>query len=292
MLHGIPFSFLGVESDFKKARAAVLPVPYDSTVSYGTGARNGPHAIIAASRQVELYDVELGSEPAKAGVFTLDELEPARGSAEITMERVKGAVKDIFEAGKFPLVLGGEHSISFAAVDALAACCGGKEEFSVLVLDAHADLREEYEGSKFSHACVSRRIHEVVPSVFEVGVRSMSKEEADFAKGKGSVEIISADEVLEKGVEKVAKAILPKLKKKVYVSVDLDVLDPSEMPSVGTPEPGGLRWREATRLLRVVGSGKQVIGADLVELAPVPGLNAPDFLAAKLAYKMLAYFLR
>ncbi|MEM3555452.1 MAG: agmatinase [Candidatus Micrarchaeia archaeon] len=281
LLHSLPpYNFAGLEpehADFNKAKVVVLPVPYDSTVCYTAGTRNGPHAIITASRQMELYDEEMGWEPATIGIHTLDELEPSRNSPQETMNRVERAVQEILENKKFPVVLGGEHSISVGVVKAFSKI---HRELTVLQLDAHADLRDEFEGTKFGHTSVMRRISEITHTV-QVGIRSISKGEAEFARRKKLQIFYARDFKQEK--------IIPQLKKNVYVTIDLDVFDPSEVPAVGTPEPGGLHWYEVLSLLKQVASKRNVVGFDVVELCPIPGETHSDFLAAKLIYKFLSH---
>lgn len=281
LLHSLPpYNFAGLEeelSDFGKARVVVLPVPYDSTVCYAPGTRNGPHAIISASRNMELYDEELGWEPARVGIHTLDELEPSKESPNETVRRVEEAVKEILKSKKFPLILGGEHSISLGAVRAVSEFYN---ELSVLQLDAHSDLRDEFEGTKVGHTSVMRRISETCHTV-QVGIRSMSKEEAEFARKK-KLQLFYAKDFRPNAVVKL-------LKRNVYVSIDMDVFDPSEVPAVGTPEPGGLHWHEVLSLLKKVASQRNVVGFDVVELCPIPGDVSSDFLAAKLAYKFIGY---
>jgi len=282
LLHSLPpYNFAGIEpelSDFKKARVVVLPVPYDSTVCYVAGTRNGPHAIISASRNMELYDEELGYEPARIGVHTLEELEPSRDSPEETLRRVERAVSEILENGKFPLVLGGEHSISIGAVRALAKV---HKNMSVLQLDAHSDLRDEFEGTRLGHTSTMRRISELCDTV-QVGIRSMSLEEAEFAKEK-KLKLFYARN------QPKPKEVVSKLRKEVYVTIDMDVFDTSEVPAVGTPEPGGLHWYDVLAILREVASKRKVVGFDVVELCPIEGDVSSDFLAARLAYKFLGY---
>ena len=273
---GIPRTFLGVENNEAKAKYAVLSSPYDSTVSYGVGARHGPHAIIEASRQVELYDVELGRDFSDAGIFTADELEIDRGSPERNCKFVREAVESVLAEGKFPILLGGDHSVS---IGAFAAFAGRKKDISVLHIDAHADMRADFEGTPFSHACAMARCRENFHAV-SVGIRSYSKEEADVIK-KQKLNIY--------GVDFNEAEVIKKLKGEVYITIDLDGFDPSEVPAVGTPEPGGLRWQQVTCLLRKVCASKKVVGFDIVELAPIPGNAVSDFLAARLAYKLIAY---
>jgi len=279
-----PYNFPGIEpelSSFERAKVVVLPVPYDSTTCYKAGSRDGPRAIIAASRQMELYDEELGYEPARVGIHTLDELEPSMNSPKETVERIEQAVSEIVENRKFPLMLGGEHSISLGAVRALAK---KYKNMSVLQLDAHSDLRDEFEGTKFGHTSVMRRISELCDTV-QVGIRSMSKEEAEFAKRK-KLKLFHAKDSLK------PKFIVSSLKRDVYVTIDLDAFDPSEVPAVGTPEPGGLHWNEVLAILKEVAASRNVVGFDVVELCPIQGNISSDFLAARLAYKFLGYIFK
>lgn len=276
-----PYNFCGIDGlGLDESRVVVLPVPYDSTTSYRAGAREGPHAIISASRNMELFDLELGCDISRAGIHTLDELEPSMDSPAKTVSRVEEAVGAIVEAGKFPVMLGGEHSLTAGAVRALAK---KHPKMSVLQLDAHADLRDEYEDTKHNHACTMRRVREICTSTVQAGIRSMCDEELAYVK-KEKPRIFY-------GRSFDAREILRGLADEVYVTIDLDVLDPSIMPSVGTPEPGGLMWEELMPLLREVCKRKKVVGFDVMELAPLPGNIAPDFLAAKLTYKMIGYAL-
>ncbi|NYZ76103.1 agmatinase [Candidatus Micrarchaeota archaeon] len=279
-----PYNFPGIEpelSSFEKAKVVVLPVPYDSTTCYRSGTRNGPHAIITASRQMELYDEELGYEPARVGIHTLDELEPSMNSPEETIGRVEKIVAEIIERKKFPLMLGGEHSISLGAVRTLAKTY---RNMSVLQLDAHTDLRDEFEGTKFGHTSIMRRISELCDTV-QVGIRDMSLEESEFARKK-KLKIFYARN------QPKPSEVVSRLKKDVYVSIDLDVFDPSEVPAVGTPQPGGLHWYDVLAILRGVAAKKKVVGFDVVELCPIEGDISSDFLAARLAYKFLAYIFK
>lgn len=279
LLHSRPMhNFAGyVEAPvFETADAVVIPVPYDSTTSYGSGARKGPAAIIDASRQIEWFDEELGVETAsKVSFYTLDELEPSMNGPEETLKRVEDVVGDVLEVGKFPIILGGEHSITAGAIRAF------QKNVSVLQLDAHADLREEFEGTRFNHACAMKRVLETHDFV-GIGIRSMCKEEAELISGKKlNVHTIHEDWTHEQ--------ILSELKDEVYVSIDLDAFDSSVMPATGTPQPGGMLWKEVTGLLRKIAKNKRIVGFDVCELAPIPGFSAPDFLAAKLAYRLAGY---
>jgi agmatinase len=275
---GLPRTFLGVQEEEGKARYVVLSSPYEGTVSYGVGAKNGPHAIIEASRQVETYDIELARDFEECGIYTADELEVSHAEPERNCRYVQEAVEAVLREGKVPLLLGGEHSVSVGAFNAVAASFGAKaKEVSVLHLDAHADMREEYEGTRFNHACAMRRCREKLHAV-SVGIRSYSLEEAQEIK-RQKCDIF--------GVEYSESDVLKKLRKDVYISIDLDAFDPSECPAVGTPEPGGLGWGSAVSLLRKVCKERNVVGFDVVELAPIPGQHVSDFLAARLVYKLI-----
>jgi agmatinase len=266
----------------RDAMFVVVPVPYDLTSTYQPGSRRGPAAIIEASTNMELYDEELKKETYLAGIHTTLPLEiDARGPKNM-VNAVRKKISKIAALNKIPVMLGGEHSISFGAVQAL------KETYpklSVLQLDAHADLRDSYQNSPYSHASVARRISEICPLV-QVGIRSVSKEDADFLS-HSDVKSYSADFVSENKdwCEKICK----NLKGDVFVTIDLDAFDPSIMPSTGTPEPGGLYWREVLRLLKKVSQSCNIRGFDVVELAPIPGLVGPDFMTAKLIYRFMGY---
>lgn len=276
-----PYAFMGYQCPMEESKVVVIPVPYDSTTSFGGGARNGPHAMILASRQVEFYDLELKDEFAfKIGLHTADEVEPDTDSPQRTVMHVSELVSEVLEKGKFPVVFGGEHSISLGPVMALAK---KYPKLSILQLDAHCDLRDRYEGSRHNHACVMRRVREVVKGpVVQVGIRSMDRTEAEYIEKNNLGSYIF-------GTEFDSAKILKLLSDDVYITIDLDAFDPSEVPAVGTPEPGGLRWGQVLPLLREVCKKRHVVGFDINELAPIPGTTQSEFLAAKLAYKMLCY---
>ena len=281
----LPNRFLALDEElasWAKARVAVLPVPYDATTSYRPGCRLGPGAIIEASRYVEEYDEELGWEPCSVGIYTCPEVEPVAGDPKAMLDRVEAVVSYLISQEKLVALLGGEHTLTTAAVRAHVAAFG---PLSVLHLDAHLDLRDTYHDSAFSHACVMRRVWEVAP-VVAVGARSCSGPEHRWLAERGGACFWAADAT---GAEAWAEAICESLGQRVYVTIDLDVFDPSVMPSVGTPEPGGLGWAEVKLLLKTVAARRRVVGFDLMELSPIPGLSAPDVLAAKLAYKMVGY---
>lgn len=281
----LPLTFGGLlpeESAFERAQVVVLPIPYEQTTTYGTGTKEGPQAIIAASRHMELYDEELDFEAFRLGIHTLRELEPVASGPQAMLERITEVTRDLLRHGKFVIGLGGEHTISFGLVRAFAERFPG---LSVLQFDAHADLRDTYQGTPYNHASVLRRISELVPTV-QVGIRSLSREEAEWVKARGK-KLFYAAEVLASPT--IATAISEALTDDVYITICLDGFDPSIMPAVGTPEPGGLGWYDVLRIVRRVAETRHVVGFDVVELFPMPGNIAPDFLAAKLVYKVLGY---
>ena len=272
-------------------RYSVLPVPYDLTASYVSGMRGGPRAIIEASTHMELYDHELDCEPYLAGIETLPYMESTTLGPGEMITRVREATQWILEANRVPVVLGGEHSISLGMVQALLDVY---PNMSVLHLDAHADMRDTYQDSPFNHACVARRISELCPIV-QVGIRSLCVEEAQFLKSeakkgkKANIKTIYAEEILG-GIS--WDKVVSSLTDEICITVDLDFFDPSIMSATGTPEPGGLGWYDALGVVRAAIAKKRVVGFDVVELCPIPGLVAPDFMAAKLVYKMMGYINR
>ncbi len=280
-------NFGGIEPAFtayKKADFVIVPVPYDLTSTYQSGSRRGPAAILEASGNMELYDEEIRKETYRSGIHTLPPLEAdARGPAEM-VDSVRRSIARVAADGKIPVMLGGEHSISFGAVQAMKEIY---PEISVLQLDAHADLRDAYQGTPYSHASVARRISEICPLI-QAGIRSMSVEEAKFLE-ESHVQSHTADFILDGGTDAWWETICGGLHGDLYLTVDLDILDPAVMPSTGTPEPGGLAWRDLLRLVREAAKHCQIRGFDVVELAPIPGLVAPDFLAAKLVYRIMGY---
>jgi len=280
-----PFNFGGLDiQEWETARAAIFPVPYNATTYWKSDTKDGPRAIIEASRHMELYDQELDKDIASAvGIFTLPELEVSKNSPRETIARIERVMAYIFRAGKFPLMLGGEHSIALGGVRAAAKAF--PRQLSVLQFDAHTDSRDEFEGTKFHHGCTMRRVVEDLKlNVTHVGIRSTSEDEMAFLKRSKRNIIFFAPELP-------AERIISTLKKNVYITFDLDYFDTAIMPATGTPEPGGCGWYETLALLKRIATERNIIGADIVELAPIPGMNAPDFLAAKLAYKLIGYVL-
>jgi agmatinase len=281
----LPFTFGGLlpeDSAFDQAQVVILPIPYEQTTTYGTGTKEGPHALIAASRHMELYDEELDYEVYQVGIHTLRELEPLASGPKGMLDRITEVTGELLDHGKFVVGLGGEHTISFGIVRAYAERFQG---LSVLQFDAHTDLRDSYQGTPYNHASVLRRISEIVPAV-QVGIRSLSREEATWIKAHDA-RLFYASEVV--GSPSIATAISEALTDQVYITICLDGFDPSIMPAVGTPEPGGLGWYDVLRIVRRVAETRHIVGFDVVELFPIPGNVAPDFLAAKLVYKVLGY---
>ena len=277
-----PANFLALPPDqsaLATASAVLIPVPIDSTTSFRSGARYGPAAIIAASAALEDYDLELGIDVAELGIHTAPALEPHVGDPQQMAMRVRQAVTHYQSQDKLTGVIGGDHS---AAIGSALACLDKYPDLSVLYIDAHADLRDEYQGTGWGHGSAARRIAEHCP-VSLVGVRTLALEERDFIDQAGLR--VCYWPPVNGCLDNITNALNPQ----VYVSVDLDALDPSEMAAVGTPEPGGMRWLELIGLLRKVAEQRRVVGFDVCELAPNEGPPANSYTAAKLVYKLIAY---
>ena len=273
------------ESDFQTAQVVIIPAGYEGTVSYRKGTAKAPYAIFQASQQVELYEPELGLEPCQSGIATHPPLELEALKVNQAIVEVEKAIEKVLQAGKKPVLLGGEHSLSLGVIKALKRFF---PEFSLLVLDAHADLRDSYLGEKFSHACVMKRILEQGVKPVWVGVRSLSKQEAQLIKEK-NLEVYFAHQLSPgSGWEiKIAKT----LGEIFYLSLDLDVFDPSQVPGVGTPEPAGMFYSQVLSLLKALAKeGKNLIGFDLVELAPIEGEVVSEFTTARLLYQIIGWF--
>jgi agmatinase len=269
-------------TDFEKARVVILPVPLDRTTSYVAGTRNGPHEILVASSHMELWDEETGTDVHSIGIFTLPEMDFPFGTIGEVMDEIRRVATEVVTRDKFPVVLGGEHSITAPVVAAVAA---RHANLSVLQLDAHADLRDTYMGTPHNHACVMRRVLEHAPTT-QVGIRSLSPEEAQAIPSLRTTVFYDFN---MRNDPRWIDRVVESLGDTVYITIDVDGLDPAIMPATGTPEPGGLSWYEALTLLRRVIESRQVVGVDLVELSPMPGNVAPSFLCAKLLYKILTY---
>ena len=278
-----PTNFLALpphQAALDTAAAVIIPVPIDSTTSFRSGARYGPSAIIAASAALEDYDLELGIDVAELGIHTTPPLEPHVGDPRQMALRVQTAVSRFAALDKTTAVIGGDHS---AAIGSAIAHRERHPNLSVLYIDAHADLRDEYRGTGWGHGSSARRIGEHCP-VTLVGVRTLALEEREYIDEAG----IPAYYWPQDSDAYVAE-VISRLGQQVYVSVDLDALDPSEMAAVGTPEPGGMRWSELLSLLRQVAQHRRIVGFDVCELAPNEGPPANSYTAAKLVYKLIAY---
>lgn len=269
-------------SDFEKSKVVILPVPYEATTTYGKGTKEGPKAIIDASRNMELYDEEIDSEPYKIGIHNLKEFREGFGNPQKMIKALADKAQGLFSLEKLVIALGGEHTITLGMVEGLRK---RRKDFSILILDAHADLRNSYEGTKYSHACVTRRLIDNY-QIIQVGIRSLCRKEADFIK-KRNLKLFYAKDII--GKKDWMKEAISRLPDKIYLSIDLDFLDPSIMPAVGTPEPGGLGWYETLKFLRLLTKEKEILGVDVVELCPTPLDISSSFTAAKLIYKLIAY---
>lgn len=269
--------------DYRSADVVIVPAPFEKTTSYGHGTNKGPASIIDASVNVELFDDELARQTCDLiKIHTASPLNVV-GSAATVIERIGKESARIARDGKFPFIIGGEHSISAGPVKSLKNIY---PDLGVIQFDAHADLRDQFDGTKQSHAAVMRRVVECECPILQIGIRSFSEEEAPLIN-KGSVRTISARDIKSGKINTAGE--LKKLPRHIYVTLDIDVFDPAYMPATGTPEPGGLDWFEVTGWLKAIFESKAVVGMDLVELAPQKGLHAPDFLAAKLIYRSLGY---
>ncbi len=283
--HGAPLVFGGAMPkmpSFDDSRVVILPVPVERTTSYGGGTRNGPREILEASSHMELWDEEVGTDVHGVGIYTLPQMELPFGELAPLMEEIQRVASEILSRDKFLVTLGGEHSITPPLV---AAAAGRHKGLTVLQIDAHADLRESYMGTVHNHACAMRRSLDYA-RLTQVGIRSMSTEEAAAAPGLNTT--IFYDATMRRDPQWIDR-VVDTLSSPVYISIDVDGLDPAIMPATGTPEPGGLSWYEILALLRATISRHNVVACDVVELSPLPGLMAPNFLCAKLIYKILTY---
>ena len=272
--------FSAEETNYTTAEIAILPVPYDGTSTWIKGADKGPEALLDASYNLEFYDIETDYEVYKRGIATLPPVEE-KSSPEKMSEEVERRMRQILTDGKFPVLIGGEHSVSIGAFRAVVQ---KYPDVSILQLDAHSDMRDEYEGSTHNHACVMARAKDLTDSITQVGIRSSAIEEKKNINPDRTFyayKIKKEDGWMEK--------VSSQLNKRVYITIDLDVLDPAYMPSTGTPEPDGLDYRQIMDLLRLVLKDHEVVGLDVVELCPNKYNRAPDFLAAKLIYHFLSF---
>lgn len=267
---------------FDEAAVVILPVPVDRTTSYVGGTRNGPHEILQASTHMELWDDEMKADVHGVGIFTLPEMELPFGEMAPLVEEIERVAYEIVSRDKFLVSIGGEHSITPPLVSAAARKFPA---LSVLQIDAHADMRDSYMGTVHNHACAMRRALQFA-RVTQVGIRSLSTEEAEVLPKLKSTVFYDVD--MRRDPTWI-DAVVASLAENVYVTIDVDGMDPAIMPATGTPEPGGLSWPEITSLLRATAERRRIVAADIVELSPIPGLVAPNFLCAKLLYKLLTY---
>jgi agmatinase len=280
---GLPEEYSSQEN----SRAVIVPVPYEATSSYRQGTKTGPKAVLDASQQVELFDDELWVEPYKIGIQTASEIvmAPVTSETEKPFEQLSDFINPIVEFGKFPIIIGGEQSLTLGAV---RACAERFNDLSVLQINAHCDLHQQYDGNAYSHASVSFHIYKALPQplITQVGIRNISAEEVHWLeKDEPRVNIFWARQQNSWNLEQ----IIHTLSDNVYLNIDVDGLDPSIMPSTGTPEPGGISWYQITELIKILCINKNVVAADFVELSPIKELHAPDFLVAKLIYKLVGY---
>jgi len=293
---GIKQNFLAIEdgySSFEKSKVVILPVPYEATVSYGGGTKTGPKAILDASHYVEFYDEETKREVYRTlGIATLEPIKFGNKKDEAALEQIYQTTKELIEQNKFVITLGGEHTLSQATI---AAHAEKFPDLSLVQIDAHSDLRMEYQGNKYSHASIMARVCEFLDPkrIVQVGIRAQCIEEAEFIKEKG-ITTMYAHEIREGKYTKLLKPwedfAIEKLTEHVYVTFDVDGLDPSIMPATGTPEPNGLFWHETMSFLKKLGQKKTVVGCDVVEFAPIANLHYADITAAKIVSKMINYF--
>ena len=283
--HTEPLVFGGalpVRPTFDAATVVVLPCPVDRTTSYVGGTRNGPHEILQASSHMELWDDEMRADVHGVGIFTLPEMELPFGEMAPLVDEIERVAYEVIGRDKFLVTIGGEHSITPPLVSAAARKYPG---LSVLQIDAHADMRDAYMGTVHSHACAMRRSLQYA-TITQVGIRSLSTEEAEVLPRLKTTVFYDATMRQDAAwIDKVVDSLAPD----VYVTIDVDGMDPAIMPATGTPEPGGLTWPEITRLLRTTAERRRIVAADIVELSPIPGMIAPNFLCAKLLYKLLTY---
>jgi agmatinase len=285
----LPFLGADVAANYSKAQVVILPIPFEATTTYRRGCENGPSAILHASQQVEYYDEELEQEIWPVGIYTHDPVADTRGehpvSSEMMLAATEATVSKLIGDGKFVIGLGGEHSITAGIVEAYRKA--SSEPFTVVQIDAHGDLRHEYEGSIHNHACVMRRIVDMGLPTLQIGIRSICREEADLIKSK-PLSVFRAREIALQP-DWMARALASIQTSKVFFTIDLDGIDPTLMPGVGTPEPGGLNWYSLISFIRQVFERHDVIGCDVMELAPITDSVVSEFTAAKLVYKLIGY---
>jgi agmatinase len=275
-------NFAGIEdaySNYENAKILLQPIPYDGTSTWGKGADKGFKVFLEASENMELYDIETDSEVYKKGIATLPAI-TEKSKPEAVYKAVFEKTQELLQSDKFLSFFGGEHSVSIGIIEAFRQ---QYDNLTVLQLDAHADLRKSYLGTEYNHACALHKASQST-NLVQVGIRSMDSSEKQYLNKEQcffAEEIIGTTEWIIKSIDLMTE--------NVYLTIDLDVFDPAIMPATGTPEPGGLDWNTVIQYLRRVFENKNVVGFDIVEFAPIPNLKAPDFLVAKLYYKLLSY---
>ena len=281
MANDLPYNFGGLSarySNYKNSKIVIIPVPFDKTSSWIKGSNKGPGAIINASRNMELYDIETDSEVYRKGIHTSGSVNAVNGRT--LAGKLKTRVSSFLNDNKFVVVLGGEHTVSLGTIQSHSEFF---KDVSILHLDAHSDMRDAYDGDIFSHACIMARVKEITPNIISAGIRSTDTSELKNINKRNTFyasHIHHSRDWIKRAVKK--------LSDNVYISIDLDVFDSSIMPSTGTPEPGGLGWYDVIDLLEVVSKNRNIVGFDVVELCPSKNNMGPDFLAAKLIYKLLS----
>lgn len=285
-----PFLGSEIKSSYEASRVVILPIPYEATTSYRKGCENGPDALLEASQQLENYDEELDRETgSEVGIYTYSSIADTRNGQSVSSEQMlnvtRQTVSQLIQDGKFVIALGGEHSITSGIVEAYRDA--STEPFTVIQIDAHGDMRHEYEGSIYNHACVMRRVLDMGLPTLPIAIRAVCQEEANLIKAK-SIPVVWAREIAQdpNWIERALSSISTE---RVFITIDLDGIDPALIPGVGTPEPGGLNWYALTTFLRTVFETHQVIGCDVMELAPVVDSVVSQFTAAKLVYKLIGY---
>ncbi len=286
----LPFLGPDVAADYDTARVVILPIPYEATTTYRRGCENGPAAILDASQQVEYYDDDHDREWWPVGLYTHKAIADTRNghhvSSQEMLTEVQNTVARLIADDKFVISLGGEHSITTGIVEAYRQA-HPREPFTVVQIDAHGDLRNEYEGSIHNHACVMRRIVDMGLPTVQIGIRSICKEEADLIRER-QLTVIRAREIALQP-DWMQRALAAIQTEKVFLTIDLDGIDPTLIPGVGTPEPGGLNWFSLLTFLEQVFQNHEVIGCDVMELAPINDSVVSEFTAAKLVYKLVGY---
>lgn len=285
-----PFLGSEIKASYEASRVVILPIPYEATTTYRKGCENGPDALLDASVELEYYDEELERETCwDARIYTHSSIADTRNGQLVSSEEMlrvtSQKVSELIGDGKFVISLGGEHSITTGIVEAYRQA--SKEPFTVIQIDAHGDMRHEYMGSIHNHACIMRRVLDMGLPTLPIGIRSICKEEAELIKEK-SIPVVWAREIA-KDQNWIEKAIANISTEKVFITIDVDGIDPALIPGVGTPEPGGLNWYAITTFLRTVFETHQVIGCDVMELAPIVDSVVSQFTTAKLVYKLIGY---